>query len=198
MHTALEVEIDHGCLETRFAGAVDQVEPVRRLAEVPLNALDRSGYLLRGKSRGAEKSEHPGPRHRLHDFTRSDAVGHRPGQVGVAETVIGAKCGITKGFQRTGVRMADDRVTAGIGFNVVAQFHPAHGCRGVFPAARVQHVERPGDTPEGIANRLLAPEHVGVQPVPATLADCGSIVGAHSRACRVIICLRADLSDILH
>ena len=49
MHTALEVEIDHGCLETRFAGAVDQVEPVRRLAEVPLNALDRSGYLLRRK-----------------------------------------------------------------------------------------------------------------------------------------------------
>ena len=42
----------------------------------------------------------PGPAHRLDDLGRADAVGHRPGHVGVAQAVIGAEAGVAERLQR--------------------------------------------------------------------------------------------------
>ena len=53
-----------------------------------------------GQPGGAEEAEHPGAAHRLDDLGRADAVGHRPGHVGEAQPMVGAKRRIAQVFER--------------------------------------------------------------------------------------------------
>ena len=58
---AAQVQIDDGRFDARLVGRVDEVEAVRQVAEVCLEAVDGLLDAAERQARGAEEAEHAGP-----------------------------------------------------------------------------------------------------------------------------------------
>ena len=75
---------------------------MRGVAEAARETVDGGFDAGRRQAGGAEEAEHPGPAHGLDDLDGADAVGHRAGDVGVAEAMVGAKGGVAEVFELAG------------------------------------------------------------------------------------------------
>ena len=111
-HAAAEVEVDDRRLEVRLVRAVDQVEAVGgRSPEGPPEPVDRRARPpCSGRPAAPKKPSMPAAAHRLDELDRADAVGHRAGQIGIADAVLGAEGRVPQSLRPACGQVADDPV----------------------------------------------------------------------------------------
>ncbi len=163
---ATQVQFDAAAFQARLAGAVDEIETVGGITEVFLDTVDGGLDGWQRQAGGTEESEHPCFAHRLDDLCRADSVGHRAGEVGIADAMVGAESRIAQVFQPTGRRVSRPRGHCGHGWSFVWNQRVA--------TAVFDEVDRPADCADRFQNDLCV-RHGGThRPALNPVASMGS------------------------
>ena len=167
-----QVEVDHAVLDVGLVGTVNEVEAEGRSTQGRRQAVDGRFYSPEREARGAEDAQHARVAHGFDHFRGSDAVGHRAGHAGELQPVRFTKLWVPEVVQAQRCGVAHDGAVALVESHIGPETClPSHGHRS--PKSRLsyfiaaQHVNRPSNVRDALAQSVRAGQHVGYVPRPS-------------------------------